>query len=308
MPANPGAEKFEPGLVNVSDTALLVAIHRARESKRPKALFRDPWARVLAGERGKRIAREMAFGFGGWPVIARTVFFDQTIMRMVTIGQIGCVLNLAAGLDTRPYRLDLPDLPGILDDKRQRLAGASPRCRLVRVAGDLRESEARKRAVDATDGESTLVLTEGLLVYLAEGDVIALARDLAARTNVQYWLLDVSSPEAVRWGQRGRIGRQLASANASHRFAPAEGPEFFRPYGWAPAEVRSAWDDARQLNRLPRLLRLLGAITPRTRREAYASLIRMALLERQPTYVGATTGMMVEMSGPQTARPTFLPG
>ncbi len=242
MAANPGAEKFKPGLLNVSDTALLVAIHRARESERPDALFRDPWARVLAGERGKRIAREMAFGLVGWPVVDRTVFFDQTIMRMVTIGRIGCVLNLAAGLDTRPYRLDLPgdllwveaDLPGILDDKRQRLAGASPRCRLVRVASDLSESEARKRAADATDFRPTLVLTGGLLVYLAERDVIALARDLAARANFQYWLLDVSGPEAVRWGQRGRIGRQLASANVSHRFAPAGGPEFFRPYGWDP--------------------------------------------------------------------------
>src|SRR5207237_989166 len=82
---------------------------------------------------GERIARELACGFAGWPVVARTVYFDMVITRLADAGEIGCVLNLAAGLDARPYRLDLPstrvwtevDLPEMHECKTRRLAGAA---------------------------------------------------------------------------------------------------------------------------------------------------------------------------------------
>lgn len=38
---------------NISDTALWVAYYRAMETERPDAHFHDPYARMLAGERGK---------------------------------------------------------------------------------------------------------------------------------------------------------------------------------------------------------------------------------------------------------------
>jgi hypothetical protein len=55
--------------------------------------------------------------------VIRTAVFDEFILRTVARDRAACVLNLAAGLDTRPYRLDLPaelrwvevDLPAILD-------------------------------------------------------------------------------------------------------------------------------------------------------------------------------------------------
>ncbi len=288
----------DPPLRNVSDTALLVAVHRARESERGDALFHDPYARALAGERGERIARELASGVSGWPVVARTLFFDEVIARMARSGRIGCVLNLAAGLDARPYRLDLPgdllwveaDLPDMLEYKVERLANETPHCLLERVAGDLNDPLARGRAADATAQRSTLVVTEGLLVYLAKEDVVGLARDLAARANFDHWLLDISSPQAISWGKRGKLGRQLKSANASHRFAPAAGFEFFRPYGWQPVEVASLWEEARRLDRLPGFLKLLEAITPRTRREPYHSLNRVGLLQR-PQELTVDTGL-----------------
>ncbi|HMC32560.1 MAG TPA: class I SAM-dependent methyltransferase [Candidatus Angelobacter sp.] len=56
------ANQAEPSLRNISDTALWVAIYRARETERPDALFRDPFARKLAGARGEQIAQEMQLG------------------------------------------------------------------------------------------------------------------------------------------------------------------------------------------------------------------------------------------------------
>jgi O-methyltransferase involved in polyketide biosynthesis len=45
-----------PLIRNVSDTALWVAVYRARETDRPDAVFRDPYARRLAGARLKRLS------------------------------------------------------------------------------------------------------------------------------------------------------------------------------------------------------------------------------------------------------------
>lgn len=277
-----------PALRTVSDTALLVAMHRAAESDRPDGWFRDPYARALAGERGERIARQLAYGQAGWPVVARTVFFDAVLTRLAGTGEVECVLNLAAGLDSRPYRLDLPaslrwieaDLPDLLEYKAARLAGERPRCTLERMALDLGDPAARARVLDRTGDLGTLVLTEGLLVYLAERDVVALAEDLAARPNLRRWLLDVSGTQALRWSRRGTLGRQLADAGATHRFAPAGGLDFFREHGWTPVEMRSSWTEARRLNRLPWWLRLVAAITPPGRRDQYHDIARVGLLER----------------------------
>ncbi|PYL21082.1 MAG: SAM-dependent methyltransferase, partial [Verrucomicrobia bacterium] len=45
----------------MSDTARWVAVYRARETQRTDAVFRDPFARQLAGERGEQIAASMSF-------------------------------------------------------------------------------------------------------------------------------------------------------------------------------------------------------------------------------------------------------
>ena len=49
----------ESSVRNISDTALWVAMYRAIESDRPDALFYDPYARKLAGERGAQILKEI---------------------------------------------------------------------------------------------------------------------------------------------------------------------------------------------------------------------------------------------------------
>lgn len=56
---------------NVPDTAFMAAAYRAIESERPDALFRDPLADKLAGERGREIIASLPpqSMMGGWTVI-----------------------------------------------------------------------------------------------------------------------------------------------------------------------------------------------------------------------------------------------
>ena len=50
---------------NISDTARWAAVFRARETERPDAMFRDPYAEGLAGtigDRGYSVAEKLAGG------------------------------------------------------------------------------------------------------------------------------------------------------------------------------------------------------------------------------------------------------
>jgi methyltransferase (TIGR00027 family) len=243
---------------SLSDTAHWVAYYRAMESERPDALFRDPYARELAGEKGERIVRTLRRGRGmGTPMIVRTAVFDEILVERMKRESIGLVLNLAAGLDARPYRLPLPaslewveaDLPGVIAYKQARLAKEKPVCRLERVQIDLRDGEARRRlfAKLSERAESALVISEGLLIYLAPEEVGSLAQDLHGAGSFLLWLTDIASPKVFKVMKRS-WGKHLQAAGARFRFAPAEGSAFFRPFGWREVEFHNLLDESRRLN------------------------------------------------------------
>ena len=142
---------MEPLIENISDTAKWVAVFRADESERPDAIFHDPFARRLAGERGKQIANAIEFSRNNsWSFVARTFLFDEFIKQHIELGY-DMVVNLASGLDTRPYRMPLPaslkwievDLPDIMNYKQTILANEKPNCELQSISLDLADRKAR---------------------------------------------------------------------------------------------------------------------------------------------------------------------
>ena len=74
-------EKENIKIEDVSDTALWVATYRATESERSDALFHDPLAKVLVGERGLQIAEHMkkVGRYTRWSIVSRTVIIDRFI-------------------------------------------------------------------------------------------------------------------------------------------------------------------------------------------------------------------------------------
>ena len=50
------------------------------------------------------------------------------------------------------------------------------------------------------------------------------------------------------------MGQPFAQASAQLKFAPAEGPDFFKAHGWQAREVRSMFHTAGSLKRLPLML------------------------------------------------------
>lgn len=258
----------EPLLRNISDTALWVAVYRARETERPDALFKDPYARKLAGDRGEQIASSLPFAERyAWPYVARTISFDRIISEQIQQGA-DMVINLAAGLDTRPYRMDLPaqlqwvevDLAPLTDYKEEILADANPRCRLRRVRMDLADRGKRQQLFRelAAESKRAVIVTEGLLIYLEPEAVLEFASDLAAQASFRDWVIDLASPGLLKMLQKN-LGA-LEEAGSPLKFAPAEGPGYFTACGWKPAEVYSMMKTAAKIKRLPFFLKLIALL------------------------------------------------
>lgn len=167
----------------------MVAAARALEAAKPNPLAVDQyaevftravggvWADVLDGEAPEHPLATSEFGepfinFQG----SRTKYFDTYFQRAAAAGVRQIVL-LAAGLDSRAYRLDWPDgtviyeldQPRVLEFKREVLAGngAAPKAERREIAVDLRDdwqTALTDAGFDPT--RPSAWIAEGLLIYL----------------------------------------------------------------------------------------------------------------------------------------------
>jgi methyltransferase (TIGR00027 family) len=278
---------------NVSDTARWVAVYRAIETARPDAIFRDPFAARLAGERGQQIVRELKRGRQmAWAMVVRTAVLDEMILDRVRHGGVDTVINLAAGLDTRAWRLDLPrslrwfdvDLPEMVAYKAAAMRDERPACQYEAIAVDLTNDAARAEVLRRTGGvaRTALVITEGLLIYLGDEKVASLGRALHAVPSIKWWITDIGSPRLLKLMNK-QWGSAVAAGNAPFLFAPPDSTAFFAPLGWHVADFRSSIEEAHRLKRdMPMmwLWRFLARISPAKQREEFRRMSGYLMLER----------------------------
>ena len=280
-------------LRSLSDTALLVAYHRAMETKRPDALFKDDVAVRLSIGRGEQISRKLPRGRAlAWTTVVRTILLDEIVLRLAAQG-VDTIVNLAAGLDARPYRLPLPttmrwievDLPDLLREKDEALAACTPVCQLDRVALDLADTAKRREFFAQVGAESrnALIISEGLLVYLPPSVARDLAKDLHGQRSFRHWAIDLVTP-TIKQRVNRRWGRELQQAQTQYQFAPEEGTEFFLPHGWREAEFHALFENSIRLNRTMGgmwIFRLLEFLMPKCAADMVKkSRAGVALLER----------------------------
>jgi methyltransferase (TIGR00027 family) len=276
---------------NVSDTAFLVAMNRAIETGRPDALFHDPLAERLAGDHGRKIVENLhRKDFSEWTVAIRTIIIDDYIQYAISEG-IDTILNLGAGLDSRPYRMNIPktlrwieiDYPTIIAYKENRLMNEKPNCRLERVRMDLTDSTARQNLFREAGSHSKgiLVLTEGVVPYLSVEETALLADDIRRISNIRFWIAEYISPLVLKYRQSQARKRQMR--NAPFRFKPTDWFGFFEQHGWRPREIRYFVDESKRLKR-PIPLRGASRMMIRTLR-VFMSLERKDVLRKSAGYV-----------------------
>jgi methyltransferase (TIGR00027 family) len=172
-------------------TAVAVAAARAAESRRSDPLFNDPFAADFVTAAGSALSflghhQPGTQGNGDlWSLMAsyvpiRTRFFDEYFRKACAAGCRQVVI-LAAGLDTRAFRLSWPagvrlfelDTPEVLAFKEGVLAerAATPACERRTIGIDLRQDwPGAVEQAGFHPGEPTAWLAEGLLVYLTQDE------------------------------------------------------------------------------------------------------------------------------------------
>ena len=245
----------ESTIRDVADTALWVAALRGAESGRVDAAFHDPLASMLAGERGAKIARTFPDAAAvAWSVVIRTAAIDRLLEDALRQG-VDTIVNLGAGMDTRPYRFRLPakcrwieiDLPHMIENKNRLLAEHPACCVVERIGVDLLDRPARNASLARIAAASTksLLIAEGVIPYFSNADAAALARDLHALPPFAEWILDFDNAGMRRlptkWTQR--------LAEAPFRFEVADWFGFFADSGWRKKAVITSADESERLMR-----------------------------------------------------------
>ncbi len=210
-----------PDMDLLATTACWTAAIRAQESEREDRLFDDPWAAALAGPEGPAWLERMAGELGtssNDSVVVRTRFFDDFLQRTTNNYPVRQVVLVAAGMDTRAFRLRWPegtelfelDRPELQELKAQRLAlvRAKPTCGYHMVGVDLEASWTEALSSAGFDaGRPSAWLMEGLLFYLPESSALRLINEASVLAAPGSWLgLDVFNHEMLTspWTQSWR--------------------------------------------------------------------------------------------------------
>ena len=182
----------------LGSTARWTAAVRAMESMREDRLFNDPWAAVLAGGEGREwLAKRPADS--SLPIVVRTRYFDDFLLLTSARNQIRQIILMAAGLDTRAFRLNWPagttlfelDRPEVLNDKEEILGslGVHPTCERVGIRADLTQSWGDILTKSGFNPqELSCWLLEGFLFYLPNEAILRIIDEVSSLAAPGSWL------------------------------------------------------------------------------------------------------------------------
>ena len=248
---------------HVSDTALMVAACRALESDSPDGFVHDPFAARLAGERGMAMLRAlpqpemMRFGIG-----VRSRFMDELLLETLASEKIATVLSLGCGLDTRPWRLEVPadlrwievDFADMLDYKNALMSAETPRCRREFITADVNDAAQRRTIYAAVGPAPALMITEGFLMYLPAATVEALAAEAWQESGIAHWMSDITTtafmkainmnmPQSVRDVQAPDClnGEQILESIQGQGWRTAARRSYITDMGFAMERFSACW-------------------------------------------------------------------
>ncbi len=239
----------------LSSTAFWTASVRARESERQDRLFNDPWAAALAGEDGKRWIEGRPEN-STLPIALRTRYFDDFLQRIANQEGIRQIVLLAAGLDTRAYRLDWPagtqffelDQPEVLEHKEQimQTAAAQPSCQRFAVGADL-TGDWKAALIEAgfKPQAPTGWLMEGFLFYLPNESITHIINAVTGLSAPQSWLgCDIVNAEILTSPLTKAWIDMQAQAGAPWIGTMDDPTNFFGQRGWQASLSQAGAGDA----------------------------------------------------------------
>ncbi|MBB5953710.1 methyltransferase (TIGR00027 family) [Saccharothrix tamanrassetensis] len=278
----------EPTMPAVSFTAQWMAAARAVESERPDAMFVDPLARDLAAPRGFELIDRYAGG-GLLPFISiRTKFLDDSVHELRPEDGIEQVVLIAAGMDTRAFRLDWPDgvvvyevdHGALVEEKQRRLdgLGAEPRTERRTVSVDLTTDWLPDLVTAGFDPtRPTLWIAEALTFFLTEEQAAGLLTTLGGASAPGSRLaLDILGRGLLHSPFSKRFLDTLRADGTPWIFGTDEPEEFLAANGWRVRDLKEPGQPGAGGSRWP------YEVQPRDRRGAVRLWLIRAELDDRP--------------------------
>jgi methyltransferase (TIGR00027 family) len=239
----------------LASTAFWTAAARAMENAREDRLIEDPWALLLAGQEGAAWI-EQRTPQSVLPIVLRTRFFDDFLRRITAQESIRQIVLMAAGLDTRAFRLAWPagtrinelDQSPVLHYKEMVLhaAGAEAACWLGAVEADLTASWQGALVEAGFDLQKPSGwLLEGFLFYLPSEILTRLLDEVACLAAPESWLgFDVIN-SAMLASDLTRPWLEMQARAGAPWISTLEDPEgFLAARGWQAALTQAGADEA----------------------------------------------------------------
>jgi methyltransferase (TIGR00027 family) len=231
----------------VSRTAVIMAQARATEDARSDRLFTDPYAQSFVDAVGWiQVAEAGRLNQGHF--VLRTRFFDDYFRAAAQVGCRQAVL-VAAGLDTRAFRLDWPDgfhlfeidLPGLMAFKEAVLGvrQAEPSCDRTAVRADLRGNWPADLLTAGFDPQQpTAWLIEGLMMYLEPADNDRLLERIGTLSAPGSRLaIEHINQEYTELPQLKAVQERLRKVGAEWRSTVEDPCAWLGAHGWTAAVV-----------------------------------------------------------------------
>lgn len=187
-------------LQGVPETMLQTLYARTAHSKRSDHKFYDAKAIEIVEQLDydfSKAEKDMAMSAG---VIARTILLDKMVGDFVKENPKGTVVNIACGLDTRFYRVDNGsirwynlDLPETIAVRRRFLTENGRVSMIAKSAMD----ETWADDIDETENR-TLIVMEGLVMYLTEADVKQILSIIDRRFRSAKVIMETMNPWIIK--------------------------------------------------------------------------------------------------------------
>ena len=246
-------------LQGVPETMLQTLYARAAYSKMNNAKFHDQMAEEIVSHMDYDFSLAEKDKMMSKGVIARTILLDRMVENFIRENQEGTVVNIACGMDTRVYRLKTPpsvrwynlDLPETIEVRRQFLTENGHISMIAKSAMD----ESWVAEIEGPQGR-TLIILEGLVMYLSERDVkqiLSIISDWFQEAEVimetmNPWVVKNMKEKSIKatkarftWGVRS--GKELERISPEYTWVRdvslVEGMKAIMPtyhlFGWIPA-------------------------------------------------------------------------
>jgi methyltransferase (TIGR00027 family) len=248
----------------VSYTAQWTAAARCLETERDSGgLFKDPYARDLAGPRGFELLKKYQGGGVSEYIAIRTRYIDDAVSAVLFSDRVDQVVLVASGMDARCYRLPWPehitvyelDHSALLAEKHARLSRlrANPAVNVIEVGVDLAQDWLTTLCDHGFDTDtSTLWVVEGLLFFLTEDQAGILLDTMAAASAAGSKLaVDLTSASLLRHPMTQDFLDALRADGTPWCFGTDDPAAFLHDHGWSITDLKQPGEPGAGQGRWP---------------------------------------------------------